>query len=92
LYATFAPKWPVGCPIVNSALLQLWCPTSIYIWTLYQVSQGIVKPKKDIVLRVRNYGVVRHRRLMELVKKPLKSLMRVVAHWVLIRVLRHSVL
>jgi hypothetical protein len=92
LDSSLTPKVPVGCRIVYSTLIQLWLPSTFNIWTPNQVSNSIVKPKKDVVFRVSDYGVVWYSWLMELVKPTFQPLMCVVTHWILKWVLGHPVL
>ena len=93
LYSLPPENLPVRARVVNRTFLQFWKPIiPPSIWTFYQISNGIVKPKKDVVFRVSDYGVVWHRWLMELVKPTLQPLMCVVTHWILKWILRQSIL
>jgi hypothetical protein len=60
------------------------------VGAIYQVSNGIVKPKENVILRVRDYGMGRYSRLVELVKETLQPLMGIISHRVLKPVVSHA--
>ena len=53
------------------------------------VSNRVVEPEKHVILGVGYYRVRGNRRLVELVKKTLQSLMGIIAHRVLKPIVRH---
>ena len=68
--------------------LQLWCISSIGIWTIYNLTLGIVKPQEHKIFRVSYYGMTWNGWFMKHVQKPLQPILSIIAHWILKSIVR----
>ena len=62
------------------------------VWTVNEISIRVMKPQEHEILRICYDGVAGNSWLMELVKEPLKSLMGIVSHRILVRIVSQLLL